>query len=265
MKSFRPALAALLLLAAVAAPARAQTAAEHIAMGDRDHAAMNSAAALRHYEAAAQLEPKNYEALWKASRDAIDAGEFNRDASQRTQLYKTSELYARRAVEANPQDAEGHFALARALGRTALTLGKKDRVKYAGDVRAHALEALKLDPKHPGALHVMGMWNAEVMRLSGVARWAAKNFLGGQVFESASWKEAVRYMEQSVAVDPDRITHRLDLGKIYLDTDDRAKARAMFEQIGRMPVNEAGDAQRKSEAQCLLGGKSANACEKSAA
>ena len=73
-------------------------------------------------------------------------------------------------------------------------------MKYAGDVRTHALEALKLNPKHPGALHVMGMWNYNVMSLSGMTRFMAKTFLGGKVFDSANWDDAQRYMEESVAV-----------------------------------------------------------------
>ena len=257
-------LAAVCAATLFATSAGAQSAAEHIAAGDRDHGAMNTTSALAHYEAAVKAEPTNYEALWKASREAIDAGEFNQNASQRTQHYKNAELYARRAVEQNPRDAEGHFSLARAIGRNALTMGSKDRVKFAGEVRAHALEALKYDPKHPGALHVMGVWNAEVMRLSGVARWAAKNFLGGQVFESASWNEAVRYMQESVQADPDRITHKLDLGKIYLDKGDKAKAREQFEAIAKMPAKEPGDTQRKSQAQCLMTAKNSGACEKKA-
>jgi len=191
----------------VSAPAAvAQSAADHVALGDREHAALNSAGALKHYEAAIAADPKSYEALWKASRDAVDAGESQSDDARKKQLYKTSEQYARRAVEARPTDAEGHFQLARALGKTALSLGKKDRVKYAGDVRAQALEALKYDPRHAGALHVMGVWNAEVMRLNGFTRMIARNFLGGEVFGSASWKEAVRYMETAVTVEPDRIS-----------------------------------------------------------
>lgn len=251
--------AATLVLATAAG---AQGAAEHVAAGDREHTAMNTTAALAHYEAAVKADPNSFEALWKASREAIDAGEFNPNAAQRSQHYKNAELWARRAVEQNPRHAEGHFALARAIGRNALTMGSKDRVKFAGDVRSHALEALKYDPKHPGALHVMGVWNAEVMRLSGVARWAAKNFLGGKVFESASWDEAVRYMEESVKLDPDRITHKLDLGKIYLDKGDKAKARAQFEAIAAMPVTEPGDAPRKEQAKCLLTAKNSAACEK---
>ena len=243
----------------------AQSVADHIALGDKAHAAMDAADALKHYEAAMTSDPKNYESLWKAAREAVDAGEFNATSRERSRLYKSAELYARRAVEVNPRDAEGHFHLARALGKNALTLGTKERVKYAGDVRAQALEALKYDPKHPGALHVMGVWNAEVMRLSGVARWAAKNFLGGQVFGSASWKEAVRYMEQAVEVDPQRLTHRLDLGMIYDDMKNKAKARAMYESVVQSPPHESGDAHRKRMAQCLLSGKNVNACEKSAA
>ncbi|HEX2781353.1 MAG TPA: hypothetical protein VHM30_17760 [Gemmatimonadaceae bacterium] len=236
-------------VALIAAPAGGQTAAQHIAMGDSLHAAMNPAAALKHYEAAIAIEPKNYDALTKAARDAVDVGEYDPNKDTRTAMFKSGELYARRAIEANPQGAEGHFNLARALGRAALALGPRDRVKYATDVRAHAMDALKIDPKHPGALHVMGMWNAEVMRLNGPTRWIAKNILGGQVFGSASWDNAVRYMEQAVAVDPSRISHHIDLAEIYRDRKNKARAREEFQQVLSIPAADYNDRFYKQRAE----------------
>jgi len=255
MKAFRPAAVALLagaLLAAPAVAARAQTPAEHLALGDRDFAARNAPSALQHYEAAVTADPKSYEALWKASRSAVDVGEAATDKAQQTQYYKNAELYARRAVEANPNDAEGHFTLARALGRAALSLGKSERVKYATSVREHALEALKHNPDHPGALHVMGMWNAEIMRLSGIQRFAAKNFLGGKVFSSANWDDAIRYMEKAVAVDPERAVHYLDLGEIYMDRGMKDKARAALQKAATLPPIDYNDPAYRREAQALL-------------
>ena len=238
------------LLAVMLAPAAgAQTVTDHIAAGDREHASLKPAAALPHYEAAIAVDTKNYEALWKASRAAVDIGEMEANAGVRKQTYKTAEQYARRAVEANPADAEGHFHLARSLGRTALSLGKRDRVKYAGEVRAHALQALERNPKHPGALHVMGMWNAEIMRLSGLQRFAAKTLLGGKVFSEASWKEAVRYMEAAVAAEPERIVHRIDLGEVYEDVGDKAKAREQYQAVMRSAVLDAKDPTYKQQAE----------------
>jgi tetratricopeptide (TPR) repeat protein len=239
---------AVLSVAVLPARATAQSAAEHIALGDREHAAMNAPAALKHYEAAIGADPRSYEALWKATREAVDVGEFNSSDAERDRLYTEAELYARRAVEANPTDAEGHFHLARALGRKALSLGKRDQVKYAGDVRAHALDALKINPKHAGALHVMGMWNYNVMRLNGMTRFFAKRFLGGKVFDSANWDDAQRYMEESVAAEPNRLVHHLDLARVYAARGDRDRARAQYEATIKGTPTDYNDKQYQAEA-----------------
>lgn len=240
--------AAVMLLGVVPARGVAQSAAEHIAQGDREHAAMNAPAALQHYEAAIKAEPKNYEALWKATREAVDVGEFNPSAAERDRMYTLAEQYARRAVDANPGDAEGHFHLARALGRKALSLGKRDQVKYAGDVRTQALEALRLDPKSAGAQHVMGMWNYNIMRLSGVTRFMAKTFLGGKVFDTANWDDAQRYMEQSVANEPERLVHHLDLARVYAARDMTDKARAQYQATIEGTPTEYNDKHFQDEA-----------------
>ena len=195
--------------------------------------------------AQAAADTNSYDWLIKAAHDAVDRGEAATNEEQRTTLYKNAEQYARRAVAANPNDAEGHFQLARAIGRNALTMGTRDKIKYAGEVRQHTLEALKLNPKHAGANHVLGMWNAEVMRLNGISRMIAKNFLGGQVFGEASWENAVKYLEESVALEPNRITHRLDLGAVYQDRDQKAKAIDMYESIAKLPVTDFNDAKYK--------------------
>jgi tetratricopeptide (TPR) repeat protein len=239
----------MLLAASVAG---AQTAADHIALGDKEYVAMNAPAAFAHYEEAIKLDPKSYEALWKASRSAVDLGQAERNDGKRESEFKSAEAYARTAVEVNPADAEGHFNLARALGKNALTQGPRARIKYATDVRNHALECLKINPRHAGCLHVMGMWNAEVMRLNGFTRMLAKNLLGGKVFGSANWNEAKRYMEESVASEPDRIVHHVDLAGVYRDMGDKAKAQAEYQAVMKMPNRDYNDRQYKAEADAAL-------------
>ena len=230
----------------------AQSSSEAIAAGDRAYAALQPAEALAHFEAAVAADSLSYEARWKLSRSLVDLGESERDAGKQRTLYKSAQAQARRAVELQPADAEGHFSLARALGRAALSVGVRDRVKYAKDVRKEALLALAADPRHAGALHVLGVWNAEVMRLNGMERFFAKNVLGGKVFGTASWKDAISYMEQAVAADPQRLTHHLDLAKIYRDVGNKAKAREHFEIVVNGTATDFNDPAYKREAEAAL-------------
>jgi tetratricopeptide (TPR) repeat protein len=193
-------------------------------------------------------EPSTYAELWQAAALAVDQGEFEKNGAVRTALYAKATSYARRAVALNGGDPEGHFHLSRALGRTALALGPRERVKYGIEVREEALAALKIAPRHPGALHVMGVWNAEIMRLSGISRAVAKAFLGGQVFSTASWSEAVRYLELAVEIEPSRLVHRLDLARIYRDLDRTNDARAAYRAAIAAPNTDPNDAVYRQQA-----------------
>ena len=251
---FRHLVAAAVLATAPVALApfalRAQGPAEHVAMGDRDRDA-NPASALAHYEAALRADSNNYEALSRGAYAAVEAGKVTTDRARREQHYARGEQLARRAIGVRPNDAEGHFALAAAIGRRAQTMGSRDRVRFAGEVRTHAMHALQHNPRHAGALHVMGMWNAEIMRLNGVSRFMAKNFLGGRVFESANWNDAQRYLEQAVQLEPNRLTHRVDLAAILLDRGNKSAAKEQIDFVAAAPAREAADAQFKREAEAL--------------
>jgi tetratricopeptide (TPR) repeat protein len=214
--------------------------------------ARRPSASLALYEQALAADPRLYDALWRAARDAIDIGEFMTDIPARNKLYKSAERYARTATEANAKGAEGHFELSRALGRTALAAGARERVKYAKEVRAEAEAALALDANHAGAWHVLGVWNAEVMRLSGITRAFAKTFLGAQVFAEASWDKARTMMEKSVQLEPLRLVHRLDLARVYRDMGRAGDARASYEATLAASLVDANDERYKADARAEL-------------
>ena len=145
-----------------------------------------------------------------------------------------------------------HFTLAKAIGRRALSMGSRDRVKFAGVVRQEALEALRLDSLNAGALHIMGRWHANIMRLSGVSRFIARNLLGGKVFSEANWRDAAAYLERAAALEPDRVVHKLELASIYADTGNKAKARETYQAALQLKPLEYNDKRYLEQAQRQL-------------
>ncbi len=243
----------LLALLILSDPATAQSsAAEHLALGDRARAALESEQALGHYQAAiaaieraaGSRDPRYAEAQWKAAREISDvATQLPGDSlkQRRDSLYSMGRTWAEGAIRADSTDANAHFALALVLGRLSRTRGGKERVRFAKIIYGEAVRAVQLDPRHDGAYHILGMWNAEVKRLSSITRFFAKTLFGAGFMNRATWDSAVVNMERAVGFNPRHVYHRLELAGVYLDVAQPAKAIQQLQAIEGLPVGDPMD------------------------
>lgn len=249
-------IAGLVLAAAAPALLPAQTVEEHVAMGvELFEKRLDVKGALQQYEAALAIDSLNYDANWRAAQALVDIGKVVADETKdpaRDSAYARAERFGRVAVEVNPNGADGWYILAAAIGRASLTKGKKERVKRAGEIRAAALRSIELNPKEDGAYHIMGRWNAEIMRLSGFNRFFAKTFLGGAIFNAAAWDSATIYMSKAVELRPQWIYHRLDYAEILVDVDQYSEARTQLQEVAELPIGDAMDPEYKKQGAALM-------------
>ena len=242
-------------LVVCATAAAAQDIAGHIAAGDAARCQRNAQLALTHFREALALDSMHYDANWKASRVLVDLGLALPSAqkARRDTLYAEARAFAERAVRANANGADGHYMVAVSIGRVALNLGARQRVRLASVIRDEALRATELNPRHDGALHVLGRWNAEIQRLPGLTKFFAKTFLGASVFNQATWDNAESYLTQAVNNDQQNIYHHLDLAEVLRDMNKPAEARTHLEQVAQLPLGcDPMDPTYKQQAAALL-------------
>jgi tetratricopeptide (TPR) repeat protein len=246
--------AALLFWIVPPAQLGGQSVADHVAMGTAAIDAHDLRTGLAHFETALAMDSTDYAANWRAAIALLDQGEQIPDSiesAERDSLYARAEVLARRSVAADSLGSEGHFAVAATVGRASLTMGKKERIRRAKVIRDEALRTIELDPDHDGAYHILGRWNAEIMRLSGLSRFFARSFLGAGIFREASWEAAIANLQRAVELDPARIYHRLELARIYADRKRYQEARDQLGQIEALPDRELLDPVYRERAAAL--------------
>jgi hypothetical protein len=217
--------------------------------------AMQPAEALGRFEILLRADSLDVEASWRAAIARSDLAlplREKKDRLRRDSLLRLAQADARRAVGLEPGDVNTLFALGLVLGNTALTRGIRDRVRMSNEIRSLALRALAADSTHDGAQHLLGRWHYEVMRLSGIERFIAKSFLGGEEFGRASWSEAQRRLERAVSLAPERIYHRLVLARILAARKDESGAAAELRRIGALRDKVAADSTYRREAAEML-------------
>ncbi len=248
-----PLLTALVFLAAVSG--FGQTAAEHIQMGNEAYDAFDDAKALEHYKEALELEPDNFEALWKASRALVDVadaieGKGKAVDNEKMKLYSEATTLARKAVAINPNDSMAYFSVSAAIGKEVLLQGKKKQINAAKEVREIIDKAIELDPENDLAWHALGRWHRRMDEIGG-----AKRLFGSILYGSipkGTFAESEKALEKAIEINPNYGNHYLELGRTRLALKKKDLAAEAFQKCIDLPVTTSKCEMYKKEAQAEL-------------
>ena len=221
-----------------------------IEQGDEAYSRFDNEAALTAYRKAVQIDSSNYESLWKLGRAHIDVGFASKDPLQR-QYYFIGEKIMRKCVSIYPDSAEGHFFLCAAIGRVALKVGGKEKIRLSQEIKVEAERTLELNPNHDGAMHVLGRWHYELGNLGWVLRAFAKVLYGG-IPPGGGNEAAKEWFEKAIAANPNVPLHHLWLGETYIKLNDYDKARQHLEQCLSLPDYYWDDYINKKQARKTL-------------
>lgn len=227
-----------------------RAAAELLLAGDEAYSRFDNAAALAAYAKAVARDSTNCEALWKLGRAHLDVGKASKDPLQ-TQHYFLGEKLTRRCVAMYPDSAQGHFFLAAALGRVALRVGGKEKIRLSKEIKAEAERTVELNPTHDGAMHIIGRWHYELGTLSWVLKAFAKLLYGG-LPPDGGIESAVFWLEKAVAAAPRVPMHHLWLGKALVELKRYDEARAQLERCLSLPSFYWDDQEHKELARNTL-------------
>jgi tetratricopeptide (TPR) repeat protein len=228
-----------------------QTAAEHIVKGDEFFTAFEDQKALDEYLAAVQLEPGNYEALWKAARGIVDVsdlitGKDKASTEKRKKMYNDAVSYANKAVAANPGDTWGHFFLSSAMGNKALLMSTKDQIDASKKIRSEIDKAIEFDATNDLACHALGRWQRRMAEIGG-----AKRFFGGLIYGSipkGSFAEAEKAFQKAIELKPEYANHHIELARTYMAMGKFDRAVPEYQKTIDLPISGSKDKDLKAEA-----------------
>ena len=151
--------------------------------------------------------------------------------------------YSTRAASCGPKDCDAQLAPAITLGKMLPYLPTKEQVAASPRIKVSVDKALAIDPHNDTAWHVLGRWNRVLAEVS-----SAKRFVAGVIYgqlPKGSYEEAEQAMKKAIALNPKRLMHYIELGRIYAQMGRKEEARQFINKGLAMPDTEKDDPETK--------------------
>ena len=195
---------------------------------------------------AEKLAPGDAEVLRRIAKQYAEIVLDGKDQATKRALAEKAVGYARRAVAAGPKNALTHLSLAICYGRAATVADAKTKIAYSKLIKEYADNALALDPNNDLTYFVLGSWCHEIASLGGLLRAAARVVYGA--LPTATYKDAARFLEKAVALNPRRVSNHAALGRTYAALGERERARQSLSTALSLPDGDKADGIMKKQA-----------------
>jgi tetratricopeptide (TPR) repeat protein len=219
--------------------------------GDTLDAKLENAQALELYLQADRLKPDDPETLWRIARQYALLMNDAQTPEQQQEWGEKALDYARRGVALNPNHAKSVLSVAICYGRLIRFVPARTKVEYSRLVKEYAEKALQLDPTDSYAYHVLGAWNYELSQMGAFTRTFVKVVYGGM--PEASYEAAERLFRKAVELAPQRVSHRVELGRTIAALGRTEEARSELRRALALPNREKDDPESKERASKALG------------
>jgi tetratricopeptide (TPR) repeat protein len=220
-----------------------------ISSGDDAFARIEYPAAIARYEEALRAHPGEPDLLWRLARVSVCMAEVA-EGDERSRLLSLAEAYARRCILADSTRGEGHTWLAGALGYSALEAGTERKLAISRELQHEAERAVELNPEDDAAWSILGSFYRALGNVGWLERALASLFVGS--VPRGGYAEAESALKKAIAIAPDIMRHRYELGILYIDLGRKEEARSALEKGAALPVRTAIDRPRLEKMKELL-------------
>ena len=241
----------LFLLPLAMAALAAEPAPALIARGDAFDRQLKTRDALAAYLEAEKSEPKDADLLRKIAKQYAELMPGVSAKAEKLKLGEKSVDYVKRAVALDPRDAKVQLSAAICYGRLAPLLDNRAKIEASRLVKDYVERAIKLDPADDYAWHVLGAWNYELANLNSLLRGLAGLIYG--TLPSASNDKAVECFQKAIDLAPQRVSHRIEIGRAYAALGRKDLARDALEKGLALPSREKDDEDTKRRGRDALG------------
>jgi tetratricopeptide (TPR) repeat protein len=199
--------------------------------------------ALPLYLSAEKLEPKNPDLLVLIARQYRYLMTDASDTQEKLRLGHIALDYSVRAATCGPKDCDAQLAPAITLGKMLPYMPTKEQVSASPRIKESVDKALAIDPRNDTAWHILGRWNRVLSEISSAKRFFA-NLIYGQL-PKGSIDEAEQDMKKAIAINPHRLMHYIELGRIYAQMGKNQEARDFINKGLAMRDTEKDDPETK--------------------
>jgi tetratricopeptide (TPR) repeat protein len=223
---------------------------ELIAEGDQFDKQLQAKEALEAYLPANKLEPDNVKLLVCIARQYRHLMSDTSSKQEKLRLGNVSLEFASRAATLAPNNAEAQLSPAISLGKMLPFMSSKDQFDASPRIKAAADRTLVLDPTNDNAWHILGRWNRVLANVSAVKRVMAKALYGE--LPVTTNEAAEKCLLQAIEINPNRLMHYIELGRIYAQMGRKEEARKYIQKGMAMPDKEKDDPEMKEIGKQIL-------------